>query len=117
MRTDLNHTIFQLRNAMKNAEPGPYDLYTSNSFRRVGLANKYKEIVYATTQRDGHPDIMGEVHLHAMVMAFNAVPALLAEIGRLRAFVESAARCGEYASGDDLEAAVSMLRDDARKLL
>jgi hypothetical protein len=48
-------------------------VYDSNSYRRVGLASQYREVLYATTQRDGHPDIHGMEILRAMVAAFNAM--------------------------------------------
>ncbi|HEY4365894.1 MAG TPA: hypothetical protein VGN07_01560 [Steroidobacteraceae bacterium] len=49
------------------------NVYDSNSYRRVGLRREYSEVLYATTQRDGHPDIHGEALLRALVAAFNAM--------------------------------------------
>lgn len=52
----------------------PLAVYDSNSYRRVGLAGQYRELVYAEQQRsDGHLSIHGTALLRAMVAAFNAM--------------------------------------------
>jgi hypothetical protein len=54
----------------------PLQVYDSNSWRRVGLASTYKEIVYPERQRtDGHLNIANTGVLRAMVAAFNAMLA------------------------------------------
>lgn len=55
----------------------PLEVYTSNSYRRVGLKGPYTPICYAYKQRaDGHLDIAGTETLEAMVAAYNLVLAL-----------------------------------------
>lgn len=51
----------------------PLQVYTSNSWRRVGLVRQYKTVLEPVTQRDGHPDLCGLDTLAAMVAAFNAM--------------------------------------------
>lgn len=54
----------------------PLQVYDSNSWRRVGLASQYKEVVYPERQRtDGHLNIANTGVLRAMVAAFNAMLA------------------------------------------
>jgi len=54
----------------------PLEVYTSNSYRRVGIKGQYRELIYAYNQKsDGHPDIHGTKLLEAMVAAFNAMLA------------------------------------------
>lgn len=55
------------------SNPEALEVYDSNSFRRVGLAREYKELVYACNQSDGHPDIAGTDLLRAMVAAYNVM--------------------------------------------
>lgn len=49
------------------------EVYDSNSWRRVGLAGTYKEVMYPCAAPDGHPDICGEGVLRVLVDAFNAM--------------------------------------------
>jgi hypothetical protein len=51
----------------------PLEVYDSNSWRRVGLKERYHEIMRPCVQRDGHPDISGTDVLRALVAAFNAM--------------------------------------------
>ena len=37
--------------------PGPWAIWTSCSYRRIGSEATGREVAYPTTQRDGHPDI------------------------------------------------------------
>jgi hypothetical protein len=54
----------------------PLQVYDSNSWRRIGLASQYKEVVYPERQRsDGHLSISNTGVLRAMVAAFNAMLA------------------------------------------
>jgi hypothetical protein len=54
----------------------PLKVYDSNSWRRIGLANRYKEVVYPEQQRpDGHLNISNTGVLRALVAAFNAMLA------------------------------------------
>lgn len=56
----------------------PLDVYTSNSWRRVGLARTYSAVMAPTVARDGQPDIQGTAVLYALVAAFNAMLELRA---------------------------------------
>lgn len=49
------------------------EVYESNSWRRVGLASRYKEVMYPMNDRDGHPYITGTDVLRALVAAFNVL--------------------------------------------
>lgn len=51
----------------------PLMVYTSCSWRRVGLAREYQEVMLPTIASDGHPDIAGQNVLLALVAAFNAM--------------------------------------------
>lgn len=54
----------------------PLKVYDSNSWRRIGLANSYKTVVYPETQKyDGHLNIANTGVLCALVAAFNAMLA------------------------------------------
>lgn len=39
------------------ATPGPWAIWTSNSYRRIGSDSTLREVAYPTKQPDGHPDI------------------------------------------------------------
>lgn len=59
---------------------GLWRVYDSNSFRRIGLADEYKEIIWPAIATDGHPDISG-LNLYAdlrllMFLKNNALPVL-----------------------------------------
>jgi len=56
----------------------PLEVYTSCSWRRVGLKNDYKTVMHPTVEHDGHPDISGGAVLEALVAAFNVMLALRA---------------------------------------
>jgi hypothetical protein len=54
----------------------PLEVYSSNSFRRVGLKSRYHEVLCATRDRsDGHPNFSNYALLEALVRAFNAMLA------------------------------------------
>lgn len=49
-----------LRKLIEEATPGEIEIYTSNSYRRIGLRRNYKEIIYPVRSAgDGHPDLGG----------------------------------------------------------
>lgn len=37
--------------------PGPWSVWTSNSYRRIGSDSTGVEVCYGAVQRDGHPDL------------------------------------------------------------
>lgn len=51
----------------------PLEVYTSNSWRRVGLKREYKQVMGPCRDKDGHLNIDGTNVLHALVAAFNAM--------------------------------------------
>lgn len=57
------------------AVTGPLEVYTSNSYQRVGLAGDYKVLLSAYRHVDGQLDITNPALLAAMVVAFNAMLA------------------------------------------
>jgi hypothetical protein len=62
---------------------GDLEVYDSNSWRRVGLKGKYKAVMAPCVASDGHPDIIGDNVLRALVAAYNAMPVALQAIERL----------------------------------
>lgn len=73
--------------------PAPWELWTSNSFRRItGPDGKDGGVLSAYRQRsDGHPDLsMPEDQLFALVRLRNALPGLLARIRELEEGVKLA---------------------------
>jgi hypothetical protein len=58
----------------------PLEVYDSNSWRRIGLARRYEEVIIPERQRvDGHLNISNTNLLRALVAAFNAMLARRAE--------------------------------------
>jgi hypothetical protein len=53
----------------------PLEVYTSNSYRRVGLKSQYSVVLHATRHNDGTLDISNTTLLEALVAAFNAMLA------------------------------------------
>jgi hypothetical protein len=51
----------------------PLEVYTSNSYRRVGLKSEYKVVLSAIRHSDGQTDISNTLLLEALVAAFNAM--------------------------------------------
>lgn len=43
---------------MSEHTPGPWRIWMSNSYRRIGSEATGREVLYATTQRDGQPDLV-----------------------------------------------------------
>lgn len=71
------------------ATKGPWEVWTSNSFRRItGPSRVDGGVLSGTVQRsDGQPDLCGEKRdddLAFIVAAREAVPALLADVEALR---------------------------------
>lgn len=63
----------------KLATPGPWTVYDSNSWRRIGSERDYHEILWPCKQQDGHPDFCGhnrDADLALIVALRNAFPAL-----------------------------------------
>lgn len=77
--------------------PGPWAIWTSCSYRRIGSEATGREVAYPTTQRDGHPDIEfpngGADGPDARLIA--AAPELLEELKSLcDRFVKAAVLAG-----------------------
>lgn len=81
----------QLRNLAKRATPGPWELQTSNSWRRIGTTGGRfadGDVLAPTTHRgDNHPDLAARQEDLEFIVAANpaAVLAMLDEIDRLKA--------------------------------
>lgn len=60
----------------------PLEVYSSNSYRRVGLKSRYHEVMSPTKDRDGHPNISNYAVLDALVAAFNAMLARHSRVNR-----------------------------------
>lgn len=91
--TPISEVIGELKHDIANADAGPWEIYTSNSYRRVGLAGTYKAVVYPVVHKDGQPDIAGFENLRAMVESFNAAPRLIAEVERLQRALQGISTC------------------------
>lgn len=79
--TDMLAKIARLEALERRLPAGPWELWTSCSFRRItGPDGKEGGVLHAYNQRaDGHPDLsMPENQLAALVELRNALPALLA---------------------------------------
>lgn len=79
MNPTTNQLVAEYVKAMQApGVPGePLQVYTSNSFRRIGLAREYRVICRAHKHNDGTLDITGTTTLEALVAAFNAIPSVL----------------------------------------
>lgn len=58
----------------------PLEVYTSNSYRRVGLKSEYKVVLSAIRHNDGQTDISNTTLLEALVAAFNAMLARQSQV-------------------------------------
>jgi hypothetical protein len=71
----------KVRKVCEAATPGPWQVYDSCSWRRIGLAREHKEILWPSTNRsDGHPELDGinrEADLEFIVTARTALPEVL----------------------------------------
>ena len=83
-----NPTDEELRALLAAATPGPWEWWTSNSFRRLSsnATRKDGDVMYGVAQRDGHGDVVlpngGWDGPDAKLIA--AAPDLAAEVLRLR---------------------------------
>lgn len=61
--------------------PGRWAVYSSNSWRRIGMEGPFKEIIYPVRHAgDGHPDLSGpnvDADLALLTALHNAVPEIL----------------------------------------
>lgn len=75
------------------ATPGPWAVYTSNSFRRIGKRDEYCELISPVcSASDGHPDLAGrnvDHDLNLMVALRNGLPLLVASIEALQLQIET----------------------------
>jgi len=86
--------------------PLPWEVWTSNSFRRVKTARGL-DVLSGYLCKDGCVDLsMPEDRLIALVAAVNALPTLLARIKELEAVIEPFAQAADelVASDEDSEA-------------
>lgn len=76
----LDHAA--LRKLAEEATQGEWQVYDSNSWRRIGLKGGYRIIIEPITQRDGHPDLHArrEDLDYAAAASPSAVLALLDEV-------------------------------------
>lgn len=115
-----------LRELLAKATPGPWELATSCSWRRIVTTHGRAVIVPTIQRSDNHPDLdcgTDYVNAELAVAAVNALPALLAQSAAYEALV---ARCSELAAKLDRQAAenytdrgnaLSRCADDIRLLL
>ena len=112
----------ELRALLAAATPGPWEWWTSNSFRRLSsnATRKDGDVMYGVAQRDGNGDVVlpngGWDGPDAKLIA--AAPDLAAEVLRLREQVAAQADW-QHADkrGDKLNRAVHAWREEARAAL
>lgn len=67
------------------ATEGPWQIYDSCSWRRIGLVHEYQTVICPTVEHDGHPDLLARPEdLEFAAHARTDIPKLIAEIKRLR---------------------------------
>jgi hypothetical protein len=71
----------QLEALWNRSTPGRWTVYSSNSWRRIGMEGPFKEIIYPVRHAgDGHPDLSGpnvDADLALLMALRNAVPEIL----------------------------------------
>lgn len=71
----------RLKELEAKATPGEWEIYGSNSWRRIGLKSEYKEILWpCIAGHDGHPDLSGrnrDNDLALLLALRNALPEIL----------------------------------------
>lgn len=89
----LSVLLEELQRFEAKATPGPWQVYTSNSFRRIGLRGTHSELISPTTAKsDGHPDLTGrnvDADLDLLVALRNAFPLLVTGIEAQKVQIES----------------------------
>lgn len=99
---DLAQRAMKL-SAEPGAEPGTWEIQTSNSFRRIGTARGDGDVLCAITQRsDNHPDLLAPAGVLDYIVAAQprTVLALLDLVDQLeRYIVERADREGLFKAG------------------
>lgn len=80
-----NEQLDQLQQQSDRATPGPWELWTSNSNRRISGPNGVDGgVLYGITPKDGTSDLVGEpADLDLIPAARNALPDLIATIREL----------------------------------
>jgi hypothetical protein len=106
---------------------GEWTIYDSNSWRRIGLKNDYRETLWPCRLHDGHPDLSGvnrDDDLALLMFLQNNAPALLEVVkaagylkGHKDEWPHDFNRMPVYIKGhmDELFAALSRLSDAPRK--
>ncbi len=75
----------ELKAIAEAATPGPWELWTSNSWRRIGAINGNPVIEPTVQHPDNHPDlIISEADWAFIEAARTAIPALLDRLERIR---------------------------------
>lgn len=82
-----NEELDRLQELSDKATPGPWELWTSNSNRRIsGPDGVDGGVLYGITPKDGTSDLVGEpADLELIPAARNAMPDLIAAARRLNA--------------------------------
>ena len=104
----------ELRALLAAATPGPWEWWTSNSFRRLSsnATRKDGDVMHGVAQRDGHGDVVlpngGWDGPDAKLIA--AAPDLAAEVLRLRAALRGVLEA--YESTEALSIAIDALGEN-----
>jgi hypothetical protein len=98
-RPTVANFIDQLEALLREATEGDWTIYDSNSWRRIGLKNDYRETLWPCRLRDGHPDLSGvnrDADLALLMFLQNHADALLSVVKAAQE-VDTAGRYDAYA--------------------
>lgn len=86
-----NDQLEAIRKRAEAATPGPWEVWTGCSWRRIGSSRTAREVILPTNHpSDNHPDLsMREEDGEFVAHAREDIPALLAEVERLRGEIET----------------------------
>lgn len=77
--------LLTLERIERDFTPGPWELYTSNSWRRIGLKYDYQTIIEPVKLHDGHPDLAAKnpEDVNGLVSLRNALPSIIEALRRV----------------------------------
>lgn len=91
--TPIEILLDEIEKYDKLATPGPWAIYTSNSFRRIGKRDEYCELISPVRSAgDGHPDLSGrnvDHDLNLLMVLRNALPMLVAGVEAMNLQIET----------------------------
>jgi hypothetical protein len=81
-RATNDELLRRLERIEKDFTPGAWELYTSNSWRRIGLKFDYRTIIEPVKLNDGHPDLTAKnpEDVKGLIALRNALPEIIAAL-------------------------------------